>query len=230
MQAADDEADDEDLKNEALPETETCSKGERITKQNITCLKPLQLKMLQSTNYVKKVSEQFPDIKVEISLQKNECSFEGDVDMVHSVTLNLVETLSGFGLNRINGKPEEQIELYKRRRVIEYINNKLEAHNIVCAWEVEGQMLVICSLEGDIAESTKLVEESVTETKFPISKKSSATLFSLEWQKELKNIQDKIEILYKVFSDKTLAEVTVITTDKEANGIVCRIKAFLKHF
>ena len=227
-------ADEEDSQNEALPmmsqltNTETCSKGERVIKQAITWLKPVQIKMLHITKYVEKVSEQFPDIKVELGLEKNEISFEGEPDMVHSVTLNLFETLSGFGLSVIAGKSEEYIELYKRERVIEHVNNKLKAQNIACALEVKGQMLVICSLEEDIAKCTTIVEESVTETKFPISRESSATFLTLEWQEEVKKIQDENEIQYKVSSDKNFTAVSVIATDNVIKGIVCSIEKFLK--
>ena len=211
-----------------LTNTETCSKRERVIKQAITWLKPVQIKMLHITKYVEKVSEQVPDIKVELGLEKNEICFEGEPDMVHSVTLNLFETLGGFAVHRIDGKSEEYMELYKRERVIEYIKNKLKAQNIACTLEVKGQMLVICSLEEDIAKCTTIVEESVTETVFPISRESSATFLTLEWQEEVKKIQDENDIQYKVSSDKKFTEVSVIATDDVIKGIVCRIEEFLK--
>ena len=139
-----------------------------------------------------------------------------------------METLCKSHLYIIDNKPEEHIELYKREKVIEYINDKLEAQNIVCAWEVKIQMIVICSLEENIATCTKIIDESVREIKFPISKESSATLITQEWKKEKKQIQDENEIVFKVFSDKTSTNVSVIATDKAANETVCRIKTFLK--
>ena len=88
-------------------------------------------------------------------------------------------------------------------------------------------MILICSLQENIATCTKLIDESVREIKFPISKESSATLITQEWEKEVKLIQAENEIVYKVFSDKTSTNVTVVANVKEISGIVGRIKTFL---
>ena len=209
--------------------TSTRPKAEGIVKETSTCLQPVQLKMFQMTNYPETAMEQLPEIKVEIDLENNEISFEGDAKTVLSGYRNLVEALSKLSVNRIDNKREEHIELYRRENVIEYINDKLEAQNIVCAWEVKGQMIVICSLEENIAACTKLIDESVTEVKFPISRESSATLITQEWEKGVKLIQAETDVVCKVFSDKTSTNVTVVATDKEGSGIVGRIKSFLEN-
>ena len=200
---------------------------EGFVRETVTCLQPVQLRMLQLTNYTETVLEQLPEIKVVMDLEKIEISFEGDAKTVLSGYRNLMETLCKFRLNIINNKPEEHIELYKREKVIEYINDKLEAQNIVCTWEVNEQMILICSLQENIATCTKLIDESVREIKFPISKESSATLITQEWEKEVKLIQAEKEIVYKVFSDKTSTNVTVVANVKEVSRIVGRIKTFL---
>ena len=163
-----------------------------------------------------------------MDLEQNKISFEGDSKTVLSGYRNLVEAIGKFSVNRIGNKPAEYIELYKRERVIEYINESLEEQNIVCAWEVKGRVIVICSLEESIVECTKIIDESVIEIQFPISKESSATLFSQEWQEEVKQIQDENDIAYKVISDKSSTNVSVLATDKEVSAIVCHIKTFLE--
>ena len=207
--------------------TRTRPKTEGFVKETVLCLQPVQLKMLQMTNYMETVSEQLSGIKAKIDIEKNKISFEGDAETVLSGYQNLVEALSKFALNRIDNKPNEQIELYTRRKVTEYINDKLEEQSALCAWEVNEQVLVICSLQENIAACTKTIDESVTEVKFPISRESSATLITQEWEKEVKLIQAETDVVCKVFSDKTSTNLTVVATDKEVSGIVGRIKAFL---
>ena len=102
---------------------------EGFVRETVTCLQPVQLRMLQLTNYTETVLEQLPEIKVVMDLEKNEISFEGDAKTVLSGYRNLMETLCKFRLYIIDNKPEEHIELYKREKVIEYINDKLEAQN-----------------------------------------------------------------------------------------------------
>ena len=199
-----------------------------IVKETITCLQPVQLKMLQMTNFMETVLEQQPEIKMGMDLEKNEISFEGDAKTVISGYRNLVETRSKYGLNRINDKPVEHIELYKRKRVVEYINTRLEKQNIVCAWEVKDQIIAVCSHEKDIAKCTKLIDGSVTEITFPVSKESVVIFFTTEWQKTVENIQDTHDLVYNVSSDKTSTTVTVIATDTDTNESVGHIKIFLE--
>ena len=184
--------------------------------------------MLQMTNYREGLSEQLPGIKVEINLKKNEISFEGESKTVLSGYRNLVETISKFGLNKLDNKPKDHIELYKRERVIEYISKRLEEKNIVSAWEVTDQVITICSQKEDIAKCTNIIDGSITEIKFPISKESSATLVTKEWQGELKQINEESDIAYTVDSDKTSTMVTVVAQDNEVSGVVSRVKAFLE--
>ena len=219
---------DEDPSVTERRNTDSCPKTEGFVKESITCLQSVQLKMLQMTKYTETVLGKLPGIKVEIDLEKNEIRFEGDANLILSGYRNLVKTISKFGLNRIENNLEKHIGLYEKETVIEYIDNKLEAQNLACTWEVNEQTLVVCSLEESIAECTKLVGESVTERKFPISKQSSATLITQEWEEEVKQIHDKNEFVFNVFSDKTSTIITVIATDKEISDIVSRIKDFLK--
>ena len=184
--------------------------------------------MLQMVNFPKTVLELFPEIKVEITVERNEISLKGDAKIVHSASLNLLETLSHFGLNRIYDKPKEHVELYKREKVIEYINNKLEAQNITCAWEVKKDMIVICSLEGNLSACTKIINECFKEIRFPVCEESSGTLITQDWENEMKQIQAKFEVFIKVLADKTSTHVSVIGLDKEVPGIVDRIKTFLE--
>ena len=184
--------------------------------------------MLVKLNYPETVLEQLPTVKVEIDLQKNEISFEEDVKTVHSASLNLLETLSQFGLNRIDDKPEEHVELYKREKVMKYINNKLEARNMTCAWEVKEDTIVICSLEENISTCTKVINECVKEIKFPVSRESVPILFSREWEKEVEQIKAKHVVVFKAVSDKTSTKVTVVALDNEISGVASRVKAFLE--
>ena len=184
--------------------------------------------MLVKLNYPETVLEQLPTVKVEIDLQKNEISFEEDVKTVHSASLNLLETLSHFGLNRIDDKPKEHVELYKREKVIEYINNKLEARNMTCEWEVKEDTIVICSLEENISTCTKIINECVKEIKFPVCRESVPILFSREWEKEVEQIKAKHVVVFKAVSDKTSTMVTVVALDSEVSGVVSRVKAFLE--
>ena len=219
---------DETRSLEQLGNTDRWKKIKGPVKETITCLQPVQLRMLQMVNYPKTVLELFPEIKVEITVERNEISFEGNAKIVHSASLNLLETLSQFGLNRIDDKPKKHVELYKRKRVMEYINNKLEAQNILCAWEVKKDVIVICSLEENISACTKVINECVNEIKFPVCKESSGTLITQEWENEMKQMQAKIEVFIKVLAYKTSTHVSVIGLDKEVPGIIDRIKTFLK--
>ena len=184
--------------------------------------------MLQMTNYTENLVEQLPGIKVEINLKKNEISFEGASKTVLSGYRSLVETISKFDLNKLDNKPKEYIELYKRKRVVAYISKRLEEQNIVSAWEVADQMITICSMREEIAKCTNIIDGSIAEIKFPISKESSATLVTKEWQGELKQINEESDIAYTVDSDKTSTMVTVVALDNEVIGVVSRVKAFLE--
>ena len=64
--------------------------------------------------------------------------------------------------------------------------------------------------------------------KLPISKEASAMLITQEWEKELEQIHAENDVVLKVFSDKNSTIVTLVTTDKNASGVVLRINAFLK--
>ena len=208
--------------------TSTRPKAEGIVKETVACLQPVQLRILQMTNYTEAVLEQLPDIKVKIDLEHNEISFMGDVETVLSGYRNLMEALSKFSVNRIYKKPAEHIKIYKRERVIEHINTILEEQSIVCAWEVIEQVIVICSLHEDNADCTKLIDKKVSGIEFPVCKESSATFMTREWQEEVKLIQAENDVVHYVYSDKTSTNVNVIAIDKEVRGIVCRIKTFLK--
>ena len=184
--------------------------------------------MLVKLNYSDMVLEQLPTVKVEIDLQTNEISFEGDTMTVHAASLNLLETLSQFGLNRIDDKLKVHVELYKREKVMEYINNKLEAQNITCAWEVKEDSIVVCSLEENISTCTQIIDACFIEVKFPVSRESSRTLITREWENEMKQIEAKHDIVFKAVSDKTSTMVTVVALDNEVSGVVSRVKAFLE--
>ena len=184
--------------------------------------------MLQMINYPKTVLELFPEIKLEITVERSEISLEGDAKTVHSASLNLLETLSQFGLNRIDDKPKEHVELYKRKRVMEYINNKLEAQNILCAWEVKKDVIVICSLEENISACTKIIVACVKEIEFLVCRESVPILFSREWEKEVEQIKTKHEVVFKVVSDKISIKVILVALENEVSNIVSRVKAFLE--
>ena len=64
-------------------------------------------------------------------MKKNEISFKGESKTVLSGYRTLVETISKFGLNKLDNKPKDHIELYKRERVIEYMSKRLEEQNIL---------------------------------------------------------------------------------------------------
>ena len=132
-------------------------------KETITSLQPVQLKMLKMTKYPENVVKELPDINVEMNLERNEIGFEGDVKTVLSGYRILLETISKFSLFKIDNKPEEHLQLYNLEEVIEYINLKLEAQSLTCAWEVQGQMIEVCSPAEKIAVCIKLIDESITE-------------------------------------------------------------------
>ena len=172
--------------------------------------------------------KQLPDINVEINLERNEIGFEGDVKTVLSGYRILLETISKLSLFKIDNKPEEHLQLYNRKKVIEYINGELEAQSLTCAWEVQGRMIEVCSPAEKIAVCIKLIDESITEIKLPICKEESAMLITQEWEKELEQIHAENDVLLKVFADKNSTIVTLVTTDKNASGVLLRINVFLK--
>ena len=228
LKLADEGEELEDGDHSMKENTNACPKTDEFVKETITSQEPVQLQMLQKSNYMERVLEQLPEVKAEMNLEKNEISFEGDAQTVLYGYRNLVEALGKLSVNRIGNKPAEYIELYKRERVIEYLNKRLEEQNVVCVWEVIEQVIVICSLKESIVQCTKIIDKSVTEIEFPICRESSATLLTQEWQEEVKQIQDKNDIVYRIFSDKTSTNITVMATDKNVSNIVCRIKEFLK--
>ena len=74
-----------------LPDRNPPKKTEGFVKESITCLQPVQLKMLHMPKYAKTVLEQLPGIKVEIDLEKNEISFEEDANLILSGYRNLLK-------------------------------------------------------------------------------------------------------------------------------------------
>ena len=184
--------------------------------------------MLQRINFPETVLEQLPEVTVEINVENSEISFEGDAKAVLSGYRNLLETMDKFCLYKICYKTEEQIEIYKREKVIEYICNKLETQNVTCTWEVMGRMVVFCTVNESIDSCFEIIDESVTEKKLPVSKESSATLITQEWEKEVKQIEAGNDVVVKVYADKTSTVITVVATNRDADGIVSRINTFLK--
>ena len=113
-------------------------------------------------------------------------------------------------------------------RKISYPTCRSAGNYYVSAWEVTDQMITICSQKYEIAKCTQVIDGSIAETSFPISKESPATLVTKEWKEELKQINEVNDFVYRVDANKTSTVVTVVALDNEVSGVVSRVKAFLK--
>lgn len=196
--------------------------------EKITTLKPVQLKLLTASNFSNSVVEKFPDVKVEVSLDTNEISFDGDVVEIQSAKLYLYDTLNSFFVTIVDDIPYYYIELFKSMKIIDYINNKLAGEELLCAWEVKDLKLIVCSLEEYIYRCTNIIKGSVKEAKIPISRESAGSFFSVQWQNKLKTLQTENEVLVKVFSDGDLTEASIVTVDDCLFKVTNAVKDFLK--
>ena len=195
-------------------------------------LKPVQLRMLRAIQYPNSISETFPNVKVKINLEKNEVLFSGERAGIEFVKLNFFAKLSSFSVCMLDDIPTDVLEFYQSERVVAYINKKLSAAKVVCAWEVRTQYLIVCSLHSDITRCSNIIRESVKTEKFPISNESAVISLSSLWQDQLKEVRKDNDLTCKIISNRKETYVHLILTDDRAQdttkGISTKIKDFLK--
>lgn len=156
--------------------------------------------MLTATRFSGGTAGNFPNVKIDIDHRKNEIVFEGDDFEVQSVKLDLYETLGTLSVITDNDTPEDHMELFKSKKVIEYVNKRLTAEKLICKWEVNGQSLVICGDMTNVIQCHNIIRDSVKERTFPICNECAAVFFSTQWQEELQSLQKESKVLCRVFS------------------------------
>ena len=200
----------------------------RETVEQITGLKPVKLRMLKAINYIESVSQQFPNVKMKINNRKNEINFYGSVAEILPLKLDLYEKLSTFSVYTFDGIAPTFTKLFKSTKVTEYINKKLMTNKLSCTWEAEGETLVICSLEEDIAKCCGIVRESVKEERFLVCKESAVAFLPSTWLNKQDELRKQNEFVCNVNPVKDMMEVQIIAQDDTVTKIVQEVKAFTK--
>ena len=107
-----------------------------------------------------------------------------DKELHSHFKLDVYQKLCTFAVYTFDDIAPSSIKFFNSSKVAEYINNELSSNKLVCEWETEGNALVICSSEEDIAQCCRIVE-SVEEVRFPLRSELAPVFVLSQWQENI---------------------------------------------
>ncbi|KAL5021467.1 hypothetical protein ScPMuIL_000622 [Solemya velum] len=199
------------------------------TSFTMTNMKSPVVRLLHAENVLKKISENYKDMKIEAEAELGIIKLQGVPVDITSVRLEIMNKVMELIEIKHEGISVQQKIVLKRNGVVLYMRAKLDNLSIRAEWEVTHRGLLAYAIhEPDTNTKTleNIMKYSVRESCFPLKATSVAVLKSPKWMTKIDQLNEEEKV--RVSGDIQTDNVCIVSTDDIHDDVVSDIRDFIE--
>lgn len=191
-------------------------------------LKYHEICLLEKTEFKNEMQEKHDGLKIQFYIKNCKMIVEGLIFEVQDVRLKMYEQKDLILSYEVKDFSNERQNFLKREEITKYVQQQLDAKNILAVWAKSGSTLHVYSYSDEsLVMAVKLLQLCIAHNTIPITVDAKSLLMSSKWTQLTTSLKKAEYIKFPFEITNNEKELEIVATDADDGLLVEKIRDFL---